>query len=45
MAISAGFQLTTLPYVGVLLVVLALGLTLWSASIQRGASLAMTPSE
>ncbi|SDX84717.1 MFS transporter, DHA1 family, arabinose polymer transporter [Collimonas sp. OK242] len=45
MAISAGFQLTTLPYVGVMVVVLALGLTLWSAAIERNDGLAMTPSE
>lgn len=45
MAISAGFQLTTLPYVGVVVVVLALGLTLWSAAIERNDGLAMTPSE
>ncbi|MEM4988437.1 MFS transporter [Collimonas sp. H4R21] len=45
MAISAGFQLTTLPYVGVVVVVAALGLTLWSASIERNNGLAMTPSE
>ncbi|WP_098497421.1 MFS transporter [Collimonas sp. PA-H2] len=45
MAIGAGFQLTTLPYVGVVLVALALGLTLWSASIERNSGLAMTPSE
>ncbi|WP_211442801.1 MFS transporter [Collimonas humicola] len=45
MAIGAGFQLTTLPYVGVALAVLALGLTLWSASIERSNGLAMTPSE
>lgn len=45
MAIGAGFQLTTLPYVGVALVALALGLTLWSASIERNNGLAMTPSE
>lgn len=45
MAIGAGFQLTTLPYVGVVLVVLALGLTLWSASIERSSGLVMTPSE
>jgi MFS transporter, DHA1 family, inner membrane transport protein len=45
MAIGAGFALTTLPYVGVALVVLALGLTLWSASIERNSGLAMTPSE
>jgi len=45
MAIGAGFQLTTLPYVGVVLVVLALGLTLWSASIERNSGLLMTPSE
>ncbi|MDB5767883.1 MAG: Arabinose efflux permease [Collimonas fungivorans] len=45
MAISAGFQLTTLPYVGVVVVVAALGLTLWSASIERNNSLALTPSE
>ncbi|MGB7196011.1 MFS transporter [Collimonas pratensis] len=45
MAIGAGFQLTSLPYVGVVLVALALGLTLWSASIERNSGLAMTPSE
>ncbi len=45
MAISAGFQLTTLPYVGVVVVVLALGLTLWSAAIERNDGLAMTSSE
>jgi DHA1 family inner membrane transport protein len=45
MAIGAGFQLTTLPYVGVVLVALALGLTLWSASIERNSGLAMRPSE
>ncbi|WP_038497428.1 MFS transporter [Collimonas arenae] len=45
MAIGAGFELTTLPYVGVVLVALALGLTLWSASIERNNGLAMTPSE
>ncbi|SFB24323.1 MFS transporter, DHA1 family, arabinose polymer transporter [Collimonas sp. OK607] len=45
MAIGAGFQLTTLPYVGVVVVVLALGLTLWSAAIERNDGLAMTPSE
>lgn len=45
MAISAGFHLTTLPYVGVVVVVAALGLTLWSASIERNNSLALTPSE
>ncbi|WP_041743812.1 MFS transporter [Collimonas fungivorans] len=45
MAISAGFHLTTLPYVGVVVVVAALGLTLWSASIERNNSLALTSSE
>lgn len=45
MAIGAGFQLTTLPYVGVGLAVLALSLTLWSAAIERNSGLALTPSE
>jgi DHA1 family inner membrane transport protein len=45
MAISAGFHLTTLPYVGVVVVAAALGLTLWSAAIERNSDLALTPSE
>jgi len=34
-AISAGYALTTLPWVGVAMALLALGLTLWSATSER----------
>ena len=44
-AIGAGFQLTVLPYVGVMMVLLALGLTLWSASMGRASGLALTAGE
>ena len=35
MAISAGFALTTLPYIGIVTALLALALTLWSAHAER----------
>ncbi|MGS0743135.1 MFS transporter [Glaciimonas sp. GG7] len=44
-AIGAGFQFTVLPYVGVVMVLMALGLTLWSASMGRTSSLALTTGE
>lgn len=42
-AIGAGFQLTVLPYLGVVMVLLALGLTLWSAG--RASALALSAGE
>jgi MFS transporter, DHA1 family, inner membrane transport protein len=44
-AIGAGFQLTVLPYLGVVMVLLALGLTLWSASMGRASGLALSAGE
>ena len=45
MAIGAGFQLTVLLYAGVVMVLMALALTLWSASIGRTSGLAMTAGD
>ena len=43
-AITAGWRLSTLPYVGIAMALGSLGLTLWSANLERRALTCPTPS-